>query len=81
LGIPVLLDGIYVAGVGQMLITMTHSSRNRSQTKTIFDLRSWELSNNDNNDIYTFSNLSFFTAVFDHKFLKHILYPEVAERA
>jgi hypothetical protein len=66
LGIPVLLDGIYVAGVGQMLITMTHS---------------WELSNNDNNDIYTFSNLSFFTAVFDHKFLKHILYPEVAERA
>jgi hypothetical protein len=31
-------------GVGQMLLTVTHSCRNRSRSETIFDLRSWQLS-------------------------------------
>jgi hypothetical protein len=52
-----------------LLCTVTHSHRNRSQTKTIFGPHGNCRNNNTYGWImlsYTFPNLSFFTAALDH---------------
>jgi hypothetical protein len=56
---------------GQMLVMVTHSYRNRSQTKTIFDLGSTIAIITFTAELFKLSqDLLFFTAALAHTFFK-----------